>query len=247
MIRFLSEDLGVPNGFFTREGGVSTGPHASLNCSRFGTDSPANVAENRARAVEKLGGSPNSLAGLRQVHGARVVISPAADAPCVDADAMVTDLPSLALGIVTADCAPVLFASRDGRVVGAAHAGWRGALAGVLEATADAMLRLGATGISAVIGPCIHPASYEVGPDLRAAVLAYSQDHDRFFTPGRVGHWQFDLPRYCATRLAAARIDTKIMPDDTFSNEIEFFSHRRRTLRTEGAGGHQISIIMRAP
>lgn len=247
MIRCLSADLGVPSGFFTRNGGVSTGRYTSLNCGLFGADDRANIAENRARAVRQLGGTPDQLVGLRQLHGARVIVSPTPGMPPPDADAMVTDVPGLALGIVTADCAPVLFASSDCRFVGAAHAGWRGALTGVLEATAEALHKLGASGISAAIGPCIHQASYEVGSDLREAILSRTQDDDRFFAPGRAGHWQFDLPGYCAARLAAMGIETTIMPYDTFSNEAAFFSHRRRTLRAEGAGGHQVSMIMRAP
>lgn len=247
MIRFISAGLGVPHGFFTRQGGVSTGRYASLNCGLFGADDPANVAENRALAMKQLGGTPDRLVGLRQVHEARVIVSPTPGVSPPDADAMVTDVAGLALGIITADCAPVLFASEDCRIVGAAHAGWRGALAGVLEATAEAMRGLGASGIFAVIGPCIHQTSYEVGPDLRKAVLARTQDDIRFFVPGRTGHWQFDLPGYCAARLSAAGIDTTILPHDTFANEADFFSHRHRTLCGEGPGGHQISIVMRAP
>lgn len=247
MTRYLAANLGVPHGFFTREGGISTGQYASLNCGQFGSDNPANVSENRARAVRQLGGTPDLLAGLRQVHGAAVVISPTPGTTPPEADAMVTNQPGLALGVITADCAPVLFASEDQRIVGAAHAGWRGALAGVLEATVDTMRRIGATRIIAAIGPCIHQASYEVGPDLHNAVLAHAADHDRFFTPGRPGHWQFDLPGYCAMRLATTGIDAQIMPHDTFADEAGFFSYRRRTLRAEVAGGHQISIIMSAP
>lgn len=245
MTEHISAGLRVPHGFFTRMGGVSSGSYASLNCGLFGSDSPANVRENRARAMRRLGGDPGRLVGLRQVHGAKVKLSPSPDAEApLEADAMVTDRPGLALGIITADCAPVLFCSADGRIVGAAHAGWRGAVAGVLERTAGAMRELGAAGIRAAIGPCIHQASYEVGPDLREAVLGSPQGDDSVFAPGRPGRWQFDLPGYCASRLAAIGIESDILPHDTFAEDTSFFSHRRRTLRGEGPGGHQISIIM---
>ncbi|BAJ79865.1 MULTISPECIES: peptidoglycan editing factor PgeF [Acidiphilium] len=244
MISFVTASLDVPHGFFTRAGGVSPGPYASLNCGRSGQDDPANVAENRARAVMAIGGHRDRLAGLRQVHGAVAVTSPDPEGPFHEADAMVTDQPGLALGIITADCAPVLFSSADGRIVGAAHAGWRGAAAGVLEQTAALMRRMGASKIVAAIGPCIHRESYEVGLDMRTAVLASGAESECFFSAGRPGHWHFDLPGYCAARLAMVGIDAAILPHDTLSDETAFFSHRRRTLRGEGAGGHQISIIM---
>ncbi|HET9146423.1 MAG TPA: peptidoglycan editing factor PgeF [Acetobacteraceae bacterium] len=245
---FLTARLAAPHGFFTRLGGVSEGAYGSLNCGLSGADDPACVAENRRRAAIAVGAAPASLAGLRQVHGARVigVTEPWAPGAGPDADAMVTDRPGIALGIITADCAPVLFADATGRVVGAAHAGWRGALAGVLEAVLDSMRALGAEGITAVIGPCIHQQSYEVGDDLRDAVLAREAGDSRFFHPNEAGRHQFDLPGYCAARLREAGIAAAILPDDTYTDERRFFSHRRRTKRAEGPGGHQISIIMRA-
>jgi YfiH family protein len=159
-----------------------------------------------------------------------------------EADALVTATPGIALSVITADCAPVLFCSAAG-VVGAAHAGWRGAVAGVLEATVEAMRALGANGISAAIGPCIHQESYEVGADLRDAVLACNAQDARFFIEGRAQKWQFDLPGYCAARLAAIGVATEILLHDTCAEEQNFFSHRRRTLRGEAAIGHQISVI----
>jgi polyphenol oxidase len=168
---------------------------------------------------------------------------------------MVTDRAGLALGIVTAYCAPVLFADADGKIVGAAHAGWRGAVAGVLEATIAAMIALGASPnrITAAIGPCIAQASYEVGPDLRDAVLARSADAAAFFMPGqREDRWQFDLPGYCAARLTETGVARVIVTGfDTLAEEDRFFSYRRRTLaqaRGEtgaktGPIGHQISVI----
>ena len=252
-----ADTMPVPHGFFTRRGGVSTGAFTSLNCSLSSPDDPAAVRENRTRVARTLGTDPVRLLGLTQVHGARVVTAtdPWAPGQGEKADAMVTDQPGLALGIVTADCAPVLFADADRRIVGAAHAGWRGAVAGVLEATIAAMTALGASAgrITAAIGPCIAQASYEVGPDLRDAVLARSADDAAFFAPGqRQDRWQFDLPGYCAARLAAAGVrHVMVTGFDTLAEEDRFFSHRRRTLAQArgltgakaGPIGHQISVI----
>ncbi len=240
-----SPAIATPHGFFTRRGGVSLGPWASLNCALSGQDDPAHVAENRARVARHLGAA--SLLGLTQVHGADVVTvtAPWATGQGGRADAMVTDRPGLALGIITADCTPVLLHDAAAGVVGAVHAGWRGALAGVLEATVAAMLALGATrpGIAAVIGPCIRQPSYEVGPDLRDAVLAHTATATRFFADGRPGHWQFDLAGYCAARLdGIGRVET--LDADTLPDTKRFFSHRRRTLAGGGPIGHQVSAIM---
>lgn len=241
--------LPAPHGFFTRRGGVSSGNYASLNCSLSSQDDPANVSENRARVARSLGAEPGALLGLTQVHGIAVITEtqPREAGQGAKADAMVTDRPGLALGIVTADCAPVLFTCPEGRVVGAAHAGWRGAVAGVLEATLQAMADLGARDVIAAVGPCIAQASYEVGPDLRDAVLARSAMDARFFAPGRrQDRWQFDLPGYCAARLRAAGVEQVIVTGiDTLAEEDRFFSHRRRTLAGQGPIGHQISVIKR--
>jgi polyphenol oxidase len=247
----------VPHGFFTRRGGVSQGSYASLNCSLSSQDEPTNVLENRARVAWRVGTAPENLLGLTQVHGTAVVTAtePWVAGQGPQADAMVTGRRGLALGIVTADCAPILFACSDGAVVGAAHAGWRGAVAGVLEATVAAMTALGASArrITAAIGPCIAQTSYEVGADLRDAVLARSAGDGAFFAPGqREQRWLFDLPGYCAARLRAAGVDHVIVTGvDTLIEEDRFFSHRRRTLaRRDGADagpiGHQISVIRAA-
>jgi YfiH family protein len=241
-------ELAAPHGFFTRRGGVSSGPFASLNCSLSGHDDRSLVLRNRALAAEAVGADPARLVGLFQVHGIDVarVAAPWRPGEGPRADAMVTDRADAALGIVTADCAPVLFATGSGDVVGAAHAGWRGALAGVLEATLDAMRELGAAPetVRAVVGPCIGPESYEVAADLRNAVLARDPADARFFGPGRrPERWQFDLPGYCAARLAAAGVAALVLGLDTFADEARFFSHRRRTLAGGGPIGHQISII----
>lgn len=237
------------HGFFTRQGGVSTGPYASLNCSLSGQDARESVLENRARAARAVGARPERLVGLTQVHGADVVRVEAPWAPGEGprADAMVTSKPGIALGIVTADCAPVLLADAVAGVIGATHAGWRGAAAGVLEATVAAMVALGAlrARIAAAIGPCIAQRSYEVGSDLRETVLAHERRDERFFASGnRAGHWQFDLPGYCAARIRAADIaEIDVTGFDTLAEEARFFSHRRRTLAGGGPIGHQISII----
>ena len=230
--------LAAPHGFFTRQGGVSIGPFASLNCSVSSADDPANVAENRRRALAVTGAA--AMVGVTQVHGADVAV---VDEPWLPgagprADAMVTRRSGVALGIITADCAPVLFAAPG--VVAAAHAGWRGAVAGVLEAVIAAM---GGRGVHAAIGPCIGPDSYEVAADLRSAVLARDPADAGFFADGRPGHWLFDLPGYCAARLRAAGASVTVLGADTLPDEARFFSHRRRTLAGGGPIGHQISII----
>jgi polyphenol oxidase len=212
------------------------------------------VRENRRRAMGAFGQDLPALHGLTQVHG--IAVAEVDDAGWLEgqgprADAVVTRRPGIALGIVTADCAPVLFADAAAGVIGAAHAGWRGAVDGVLEATVAAMERLGAARgrITAAVGPCIAQPSYEVGPDLRDAVLARAAAAARFFAAGRhPDRWQFDLAGYCAARLAAAGVAVvETAGTDTLANEDRFFSHRRRTLAGGGPIGHQISAIAIAP
>ncbi len=241
--------LPARHGFFTRAGGVSEGPYASLNCSVSGRDDPSRVAENRARAARAFGAAPDALLGLSQVHGVDVAIVeqpwPAGDGP--RADAVVTRRRDVLLGIVTADCAPVLLADMAAGVAGAAHAGWRGAVSGVLEATLAAMVRLGAdpARIAAVVGPCIGQASYEVGADVHEAVLAAGPADTAFLAPGvRSGHWQFDLAGYCEARLGRCGVAvTGRIDADTLAEPDRFFSHRRRTLAGGGAIGHQVSVV----
>jgi polyphenol oxidase len=242
-----ADSLRTPHGFFTRLGGVSAGAYASLNCSLSGGDDRDAVLENRARALGAVGG--NTLVGLMQVHGADVVevTEPWQPGAGPSADGMVTRRPGVALGIVTADCAPILLADAHTGVVGAAHAGWRGAVAGVIEATVNAMIGLGAQRgmIAAGIGPCIGQPSYEVGTDVYEAVVSNDTDHADFFATGRrEGHWQFDLAGYCAARLAGTGVCSVVtIAADTAADEPRFFSHRRRTLRGGGPTGHQISIV----
>ncbi len=239
----------VPHGFFTRLGGVSGGPFESLNCSVSSGDDPALLRENRARVARAVGAAPASLLGITQVHGADCVIVASAWVAGAGprADAMATRVPGLALGIITADCAPVLLADARGGIVAAVHAGWRGAVAGILEAAVRAMRTLGAEpdALRAAIGPCIARDSYEVGEDLRASVLAAGREAEHFFMPGRrPGHHQFDLPGYCGARLRDCGVGTVgWIGRDTLSDPVHFFSHRRRTLAGEAVIGHQISVI----
>jgi YfiH family protein len=235
---------GVPHGFLGRRGGVSVGPIAGLNVGHGADDDGAAVAENRRRAVAAV--LPEArLATVYQVHSPAAVEVrepwPHEDRP--RADAMATAQPGLLLGVVTADCAPVLLADRDARVVGAAHAGWRGAHGGVIENVVAAMERLGASRarIAAAVGPAIALRSYEVDAPFRQA---FGHDDERFFVPGRAGHWQFDLEAYVAARLSAAGIATvDRLGLDTYADEARFFSYRRATHRGEPTYGRQFSLI----
>lgn len=245
-IRARSLD-GVAHGFLGRRGGVSVGAVAGLNVGLGSQDDPAAVAENRRRAAAAV--LPDAaLVTLYQVHSAEAVTVAAAhaDADRPHADALVTDRPGLLLGILTADCAPVLFADRAAGVVGAAHAGWKGALGGVTDATLAAMERLGARRdrIAAAIGPCIARASYEVDDGFLARFAAADAANERFFAAGRAGHHRFDLEAYVAHRLATAGV-TRIeaLGLDTYADEDRFYSYRRATHRGEADYGRQISLI----
>jgi len=238
---------GVAHGFLGRKGGVSTGVVAGLNVGLGSQDDPTAIAENRRRATEAVlpGGT---LTSLFQIHSAEVVTAthgwPDAERP--HADALVTDRPGLALGILTADCAPVLFADREAGVVGAAHAGWKGAISGVTDATVAAMEKLGARRerIASAIGPCIARASYEVDEGFLRRFAEADPENERFFAAGRPGHHQFDLEAYVAARLAAAGLKTvEMLGEDTYSQPERFFSFRRATHRGEPDYGRQISII----
>ncbi len=237
------------HGFFTRRGGVSTGPYASLNASLSSADDPARVRQNRALVASALGVPRANLLGVTQVHGIAVAEpeAPWEEGQGPAADAIVSDRPGLALGVVTADCAPVLLRDPVAGVAGAVHAGWRGAVAGVLEAALAAMERRGARAarIAASVGPCIGQSSYEVGPELRDAVLPTLADAERFFAPGAPpDRWQFDLAGYVAARLAACGVRATVLGHDTFADEARFFSHRRRTKCQPGPIGHQLSVVV---
>jgi YfiH family protein len=244
--------VGIAHGFFTRQGGVSTGLYESLNCGPGSNDAPQSVAMNRARVTTALGVGATQLVTMYQVHGADCVRVEApwqrADAP--RADASVTNVPGLALGILTADCTPVLFADADARVIGAAHAGWKGARAGVLESAIAGMEALGAErrNIAAAIGPCIAQASYEVGPEFRAALVGDDPDNDRFFIAGAGDRSRFDLAAYVMGRLVAAGIGRIERVDaDTAADPARFFSYRRTCLAAEPDYGRQISAVVLLP
>jgi YfiH family protein len=239
----------IAHGFFTRKGGVSTGIFASLNCGPGSGDERDSVNENRRRVAAELGDAPVLLT-LYQVHSPQcvVVTAPWAMGEGPKADAMATNLPDLALGILTADCAPLLFADGEAGVIGAAHAGWKGALGGVVEATIAAMETLGAlrARIAAAIGPCISQTNYEVGPEFRDQFAAIDSGAHRFFAASeRPGHFRFDLEGYAAARLEDAGIrDVARLGTCTYANEADFFSYRRATHRGEKDYGRQISAIM---
>lgn len=240
---------GVRHGFFTREGGVSTGLYESLNCGPGSGDDPGSVRENRARVSAYLG-SGREISTVHQVHGATAVVvdGPVASENRPRADAIVTRTPGVPVGILTADCAPVLFAAPASGVVAAAHAGWRGAVGGVIEATARAMLELGADpkDIRAVVGPCIHQASYEVGPEFESEVLALDASNARFFarTTGEENP-RFDLLNYVVARLYDAGVETvSARSECTYRNESRFYSFRRSRHRGEPDYGRQISAIV---
>ena len=239
-----SDLLDAPHGFFTRKGGASSGVYGGLNAGRGSGDQGAAVALNRARVAEAMGVAPEALCGVHQVHSAEVVT---VDAPPSDprpkADALVTDRPGLLLSILTADCMPVLLEDRAAGVVGAAHAGWKGALGGVLEATVEAMRDRGATAIRAAIGPCIAQRSYEVGPELLDAFLAEDDEAARFFAGGAGDRMQLDLPGYGLHRLRRAGVEAEWTGHDTYADEARFFSYRRATHRGEPDYGRLIAAI----
>lgn len=235
---------GIPHGFLGRRGGVSSGVVSGLNVGHGAGDDQAAVAENRRRAVAAvLPGA--ALATVYQVHSpdAVTVIRPWPDADRPRADAMATDRPGVLLGVVTADCAPILLADRAAAVLGVAHAGWRGAQGGVIEAVVGEMVGLGALRerIVAAIGPAIAQASYEVDDAFRRR---FTETDETFFAPGRPGHWQFDLEGYAAARLHRAGVG-KVgrLALDTYADADRFYSYRRATHRGEPNYGRQISLI----
>jgi YfiH family protein len=246
-----SPNLDLPkirHGFFTREGGASEGIYASLNCGPGSGDDMAKVVKNRASVAHALGQAPESLVTAYQIHSPNVVIvdKPWTEAP--QADAMATNVPGITLGILTADCLPILFADSKHRVIGAAHAGWKGAYDGVIEAAIGAMLKLGAKlpDISAAIGPAIAQRSYEVGGEFLARFLMQSNENQIYFANSpREGHYQFDLKNYARKRLKNAGVtNINILAHDTASEENRFFSYRRGCIRGEKSYGRQISAIV---
>lgn len=242
-----SDDLSpLRHGFFTRRGGASSGIFSGLNCGTGSSDQTEAVAINRARVAEAMGVAPEALVGVHQAHTADVitVTEPLAERP--RADGMVTNVPGLALSILTADCQPVLFADHEAQVIGAAHAGWRGALDGVLEAVLDAMEALGADREStvAVIGPTISQRSYEVGPEFFEAFLAEDPEFARFFAGGDGDRMLFDLPAFGLYRLRRAGIGEALWTRHcTYSDPARFYSYRRSTHAKEADYGRLIAAI----
>jgi YfiH family protein len=245
----LSKLPGIRHGFFTRVGGVSEGVYESLNGGVGSEDSPANVAENRARMAKHLGVAPDRFLTCYQIHSPEVVVAetpwPSSERP--RADAIVTRTPHLAIGISTADCGPVLLADPEARVIGAAHAGWRGALTGVIEQTVAAMEKLGARRgrIVAAAGPMIRQPNYEVGQDLIDRFVAVDPNTIRFFKPAqRPGHSMFDLAGYLVSRLRRAEIaEIEDLGLCTYADPAQFYSYRRTTHRAEPDYGRHINAI----
>lgn len=241
---------GIRHGFFTREGGVSSGIYESLNTGLGSNDARENVLENRRRIAEKLRVTPDRLVTPYQIHSPNVIHL---DAPWKEgqdrkADALVTRTPGLAIGVSTADCGPVLFADPEAKVIGAAHSGWKGAVTGVLENTIEAMEALGAdrSRITAVLGPTISHKAYEVGPEFYQRFLESSGDNGVFFTPSvKPDHHLFDLPAYILRRLDAAKLGRTVNLDlCTYADEDRFFSYRRTTHRGEPDYGRLLHVIV---
>ena len=247
-LEILTSDALAPlrHGFFTRRGGASSGVFSGLNCGSGSSDQSEIVRINRARAAEAMGLPADHLVGVHQVHSATVVTvtEPQDDKP--RADALVTKTPGIALSILTADCQPVLFADAQAGVVGAAHAGWRGALDGILEATVDAMVDLGATRekITAVIGPSISQRAYEVGPEFLDNFMNADPEFARYFAQGEGDRLHFDLPGFGLKRLRAAGVGhAEWTRHCTYADAARFYSYRRTTHAKEADYGRLLSAI----
>jgi hypothetical protein len=240
---------GIRHGFMTRAGGVSEGIYASLNCGLGSDDDRARVHENRRRVLGIVGIPATTLLTAHQIHSPDVLVVEEewGEGPRPKADALVTRRTNIAIAASSADCVPILFADPEARVVGAAHAGWRGAVGGVLQATVKQMCALGAQPerIHAGVGPCIGPASYEVGPEFPAPFLAQNPAHACFFRPAkREGHYMFDLESYVAAELAAMHLaEIEVAHRDTCAEAETFFSYRRSVLRKEPDYGRHVSVI----
>lgn len=247
-LEILTSDVLLPikHGFFTRRGGASSGVFAGLNCGQGSSDQSEIVAINRARVADALGVPTQKLVGVHQVHSNIAITVVEASDTKPKADAMVTDMPGLALSVLTADCQPVLFADTNNQVIGAAHAGWRGALEGVLESTIAAMCALGATreSIVAVIGPTISQRAYEVGPEFFEMFVAEDDCYQRFFAAGDGDRLHFDLPGFGLHRLRAAGVETAEWTRHcTYSDADRFYSYRRTTHAKEADYGRLIAAI----
>ncbi len=244
--------LHLRHGFFGRRGGVSVGPFKSLNTGLGTSDDPARVTENRDRICRALGARGDRLATLRQIHSAKVVTLDASSdlTDRAEADALVTRTPGLVLGVLAADCAPVLLCDPKAGVAGAAHAGWRGAVAGVTDSTVEAMVALGANpfDIIAAVGPCLSQPSFEVGPDLVDAVLDASPWAETLFEPGKADRQHFDLKRYIQGRLARQGVaQTEALSEDTLTAQDDYFSYRGANAAGQKDAGRNLSAIVLLP
>ncbi len=244
----LLSDNNIVHGFFTRHGGVSTGIYEGLNVGIGSSDERALVEENRRRAALHLGVEASRLVNPWQVHSPdAVIVNAPFEGERPKADGIVTATPGLAIAVVTADCGPILFSDSKAGVIGAAHAGWKGAIGGVLENTIAAMETLGANraNIKAVLGPSISQANYEVGPEFVATFLSHDIRNGQWFAPSKnVGHSMFDLWGYTLSRLDAAGIDAFCVNRCTYADDASFYSYRRTTHRQEPDYGRQMSAIM---
>ena len=245
----LKQSDRVRHAFFSRQGGISEGIFASLNCGFGSGDNPDHIAANRANAMKRLDLDEGALLTLYQVHSAKAVVVDAPWKPgeAPQADAAVTKIPGIALGILSADCAPVLLADAATGVIGAAHAGWKGALGGIVEAAVDAMTGLGAKKdqIQAAIGPCIQQASYEVGAEFRVRFMDDdATNRDFFITSSRDGHFMFDLPAFLGRQFDTLGVAYETLGLDTCADEVRFFSYRRATQRREIDYGRGLASIL---
>lgn len=231
----------VRHGFFTRKGGASSGIFQGLNCGPGSSDQAEIVSINLGRVAGAMG--VDRVATLDQVHSPNVVVLDAVPEDRPRADAMVTRTPGVALGILTADCQPVLLADPEAGVIGAAHAGWKGAIGGVLEATVAAMRDLGAANIRAAIGPTISQRAYEVGPEMLDAFMAEDPEYSRFFAQGQGDRLMFDLPSFGLSRLRSVGVDAEWIGHCTYSDPERFFSYRRTTHAGDADYGRLISVI----
>ncbi|MDX1736785.1 MAG: peptidoglycan editing factor PgeF [Alphaproteobacteria bacterium] len=244
----------IKHGFFTRRGGVSQGIYQGLNCGSGSSDNKDHIEENRKKVAQALGKEANHLLSLYQIHSNEVYILD--DAPNLaiwnsmdrpKADAIVTRRSDVALGILTADCGPLLFSDPNNKIIGAAHAGWKGALTGIIENTIDAMISLGAekSNIHVVLGPCIHQPSYEVSGEFRSTFVDQDKNADTFFDPGkRAGHFQFDLPAFILRKLESMNVGSfGNVNKDTYPDSENFYSYRRTTHNKEADYGRQVSAI----
>lgn len=237
----------ITHGFFNRVGGISEGIYAGLNVGTGSNDNQNHVAVNRRLVAEFLGVKSENLTTVHQVHSPDVVkVTAPLHSPKPQADALVTNIPGIAIGVLTADCGPVLFADHHAGIIGAAHAGWRGALGGVLENTITAMIELGANrdNIIAVLGPAIGPKNYEVGAEFFQQFFQQNKEFNKYFIPSvKLNHYMFNLWRFITDRLEEAGVEASALEECTYADEERFFSYRRTTHRAEPDYGRQIAAI----